>query len=312
MSEEIEKKKPGPAPRFGERKACLTRLRLDLVARLQARIQLKNEQRAADEPECSLSEGIAILLEQRLDQLDARDRKEKGAVQKPKTQPAPVAVSVLVGPVPEEPAASAPVVVDPGVVSIARGSPPAKDSPWPEISRRLKTLMGDTDAWDIWISDLKAVAFEHCRLLLHCPNPFFVEQLQAKSLDDVIAGVAEELCGEPIKVLLEVDPEFEARQRREEEERATKEREAREKQEREQRERPEKIEQLKKLYLTKTPEVVSEAERVLLADESLWAAMQPFFATQLKQWISSATAGATYQQHKEAHGKWSKNRPRRS
>jgi len=311
MSEDIEKKKPGPQPRFGERKACLTRMSPALVERLQSRIEVANEKRReAGEPELSLSEGIAQLIEWALNKIEDTERSKKGSVQKPKVQPAPVVVSVLVGPPAEEPAAPAPIVVDPGVVSIARGSPPAKDSPWPEISRRLKSLMGDSDAWDIWISGLKAAAFESCRLLLHCPNPFFVEQLQERGFDDVIAEVAAELCGEPIKVLLEVDPEFEARQRREEEERATKEREAREKQEREAKERPEKIERLKKLYLAGTPEDAKKAEEILFDDIELLSVMAPFIRKQLEGWIDSAKSGATYQAAKEREYRGPKNRGR--
>jgi len=300
MSEEIEKKKPGPAPTFGPRKQLPARVDLALAAEFEHYCAVAG---------ISVTEGIQRLITEYVEK-----KKRGGQVRPPRPKeagPAPKAVTITAlvsdfeepGPAPAEPA--------PGVVSIARGSPPAKDSPWPEISKRLKSLMGDTDAWDIWISDLKAVAFEHCRLLLHCPSPFFVEQFQAKSLDDVIAGVAEELCGEPIKVLLEVDPEFEARQKREEEQREASAKQEREAREREAKERPEKIERLKALYLAGKPEDAKKAEEILFSDIELLSVMAPFIRKQIEGWIDSAKSGATYQAAKEANYKGPK-RPGRS
>jgi hypothetical protein len=303
MVETEEKKKPGPAPVYGPRKMVAARVDVE---------EWKEFKANCDEAGISVSEALAFLV--RKANLKKRKEREASGRPAPKYDGPPikdVSIVVLENHGDESPPVAAPVSdVAPPVVSIARGSPPAKDSPWPEISRRLKPLMG-LDTWEIWISSLTSAAFENCRLLLHCPNPFFVQELRERHFDDAIAEVAAELCGEPIKVLLEVSPEFEERQRKEEEERATKERETRERIEREAKERPEKIEKLKALYLSGTPEDARSAEKILFADESILGAMQSFVRKQIEGWIDSAKSGTTYQAAKEREFNKPRNRGHR-
>jgi hypothetical protein len=301
--ETTEKQKPGPKPIYGERKPCMTRLKPELVARLQNRIAAANEKkRTKGERELSFSEGMAQLLEWALDTIEHRERRDGVAHPKPSVTPKPITVSVFVA---EEPEPS-PAPQETGVVSIARGTPQAnKDSPWAAICQRLRAVM-EEEQYETYSSAMGFVSFENLRLTLEAANPFFLQDLPGR-LGETIEAIASELCGEAVSVSWVLSPAFEKRQRDEEERVAAAARAA----EKQAKAREENAEKLKRFYLEKGADAAKKAEELIFLDGALLEVFPSFQRKQIEQWLSGVSAGAAFQQGKESEYKGPRGRGRR-
>lgn len=285
-----ERKKPGPAPIYGERKALLTRVDPALA------LEFEGYCAAAEGGPISVTEGLQRLIEAFCQKKRAQPKAARHASAGP--APKSVTITALTSLAPQEEESA------PGAApkSVPRPAVSNKSSPWAVLCAKVKATVG-AEQFELYLSELAFVSLEGCKLTITAPTPYAVDDVQER-FTALFESLASEVCGEPVDLVVQLDPVYLERER-EEEARELAEREAAV---REVQERKARTAALKSLYLENTPLAAKKAERLIFEDGSLLASLEPFVRKQIEQWISATGAGSAYQAGKEANYKGPKSR----
>lgn len=277
-AEDIEKKKPGPAPVYGPRKMVAARVEVEEWKEFKANCK---------EAGLSASEALAFMIKR----ANAKKRKEREAsgVKAPVYDGPPVKdVQIVVLENHGEPEAA------PVAVAVSSPSPPDTSATlWGELLSRMRPKLSEEAI--VLLEACAPVSYSWLRLTLAAPTPYIASDLQER-IGGLASSIATDLVGELVEVVWVVSADYERRMA--EAERRAEEREAQRDQE--DFARKSRAAQLTALYAKGDAGAAKEAGVLLVEDASLLSMLPAPSRKLITDWIGSTRSGADYQTAKES------------